>query len=153
MSGEEDNLNKKIAGVAIALLGGAIAAGFAFYVDTTARLRVIEDDLTEAVALIALIHPPSPSPYTREIVTFSSKEDRRDARKQKRDRRRRMMTAVEEDQKASASEEICDNLVDDDGDGRTDCADADCLRTYPGCYGSYEAYEGRFDHLPPVPKD
>ena len=128
----EDAIVKKIAYAAIGVFGCVLTAGFTFYVDTTKRMAVIEDDLTEAIELMGKLHPPEPSRFTREIAEFSYDKKRK---KKKGDRRQRMLEALQEE--TEIKPEVCDNLVDDDKDGEIDCADTDCIqRKWPGCFAS-----------------
>ena len=52
------NLQKLV----LAILSAAIFGGWTWIRDIETRLAIIEDDLDEAVSIIGILHPPSPSP-------------------------------------------------------------------------------------------
>ena len=52
-------VDKKIAGVAVSVLTATMLGGAAWVRDVDIRLSIVEDDLTETVEIVGLLHPPT----------------------------------------------------------------------------------------------
>lgn len=76
-------IDKRIAGLAVSLGTAAILGGAAWVRDIDVRVALLEDDLTETVEIVALLHPPVRA-SVRHAEAFHAAGARQDKAQQRR---------------------------------------------------------------------